>query len=66
MERANNDDEQVIFDIIAGEGGTGEDDVSSYLNESGEGIEGQTNNDDEGNVGQIGRASCRERVSSPV
>ena len=59
MERANADDEQAIFKIIAGEGGAGEDDVSSYLNASGEGMEpeprdeGQTNTDDEGNVGPL-------------
>ena len=66
MERTNSDDERVLYDMIAGGvgagqpiGGAGEDDVSSFLNESGEGMEleprdeGQTNTDDEGNVGPL-------------
>ena len=47
--------EQALLDLIAG----GEDDGSEFLNDSGEGMEverrdeGQTNNDDEENVGPL-------------
>ena len=47
--------EQALLDLIAG----GEDDGSEFLNDSGEGMvverrdEGQTNNDDEENVGAL-------------
>lgn len=66
MDRTNEQGEQIMWDIIRGEDGgepcAGEDnvvddaDISSYLDLSGEGLEqepvdeGQTNNDDEGNV----------------
>ena len=46
---------QALLDLIAG----GEDDGSEFLNDSGEGMElerrdeGQTNNDDEENVGPL-------------
>ena len=61
MDRARDDEqaEQTIMDLIACGGGAGEDDGSQYLNESGEGMElerrdeGQTNNDDEENVGAL-------------
>ena len=60
MERANADDEQILLGMIrGGVGATREDEVSSFLNDSGEGLEleprdeGQTNNDDEGNVGPL-------------
>ena len=61
MDRARDDEqaEQALFDIIAGGGGAGEDDGSQFLNDSGEGVglesreEGQTNNDDEENVGPL-------------
>ena len=61
MDRARDDEqaEQAIMDLIACGGGAGEDDSSQYLNESREGMEleprdeGQTNNDDEENVGPL-------------
>ena len=60
MERANADDEQILLGMIrGGVGAAGEDEVSSFLNDSGEGLEleprdeGQTNNDDEENVGPL-------------
>ena len=64
MERANSADEEILHRIIAGGPYAGEDagvdeDVSSYLNPSGDGMElepfneGQTNNDDEGNIGPL-------------
>ena len=61
MDRARDDEQakHAIMDLIACGGGAGEDDGSQYLNESGEGVEleprdeGQTNNDDEENVGPL-------------
>jgi len=55
MDDRGRDDEQAIFDLIAG----GEDDGSQFLNDSGDGLElepideGQTNNDGEENVGPL-------------
>ena len=68
MERANSADEEILHRIIAGEPNAGEyagvdEDVSSYLNPSGDGMElepfnkRQTNNDDEGNVGPLTASS---------
>ena len=57
MDRSRDDEqaEQALLDLIAG----GEDDGSEFLNDSGERVElerrdeGQTNNDDEENVGPL-------------
>ena len=55
MDGCDRDDEQAIFDLIAGGG----DDGSQFLNDSGEGIdleqrdERQTSNDGEENVGPL-------------
>lgn len=72
MDRTNEQGEQIMWEMIRGEGEAGgepcagedyreddvvdDDEISSYLDLSGEGLEqepvdeGQTNNDDEGNV----------------
>ena len=55
MDDRGRDDEQAMFDLIAG----GEDDGSQFMNDSGEGMEleprdeGQTSNDGEENVGPL-------------
>ena len=54
MDRTNSEGEDIILGIIRGEAGVDEDEISSFLNASGDGQEleqvdeGQTNNDDEG------------------
>ena len=56
MDRTNDQGEQLMWDIIRGDDVVDDDEISSYLDLSGEGLElepvdeGQTNNDDEGNV----------------
>ena len=61
MDRTTEEQEDILNDIIAG---GGDDDFSSqFLNDSGEGMElerrdeGQTNNDDEENVGPLTKSS---------